>query len=55
MQPIISAGGFALKLDVTNENEIIDVVEHVIKIEKKLMYYGIMLVLVCGEPSRIYQ
>ena len=35
MQPIISAGGFALKLDVTNENDI-NVVEHVIKIEKKI-------------------
>jgi short-subunit dehydrogenase len=36
MQPIISAGGFALKLDITSENEIINVVEHVIKIEKKI-------------------
>ena len=36
MQPIISAGGFALKLDITNENDIIDVVEHVIKIENKI-------------------
>ena len=34
MQPIISAGGFVLKLDVTNENEIINVVEHVIKLRK---------------------